>query len=87
MFIIDWFLSIADFIEEIRHGKRYGFGGFLWKLATFVCIFLAVLFFYLEWKIPGILAIGGTVVCFVCSCCRSVRDVRKKATESAGEKT
>ena len=82
MFIIDWFLSIADFFEEIRHGKRYGFGGFLWKLATFVCIFLAVLFFYLEWKIPGVLAICGAVLCFVFSCCRTVQEIRKKGTEA-----
>ncbi len=82
MFIIDWFLSMANFFEDIRHGKRYGFGSFLWKLAAFVSIFLAVLFFYLEWKVPGALAICGAVLCFIFSCCRTVQEIRKKETEA-----
>ena len=85
MFIIDLYLSIGNFFDDIRDGKRYGFGSFLWKLAVAVCLFLAFLFFYLRWKVPGIVAILGAVGCFICSCCRIVRDIRKQGTESAAE--
>ena len=87
MFIIDLFLSIADLIDDIRFGKRYGFGSFLWGLASSVCLLFAALFFYLEWKVLGILAVLAMIICGICSCCRVVRDMRKKATESAEEKT
>jgi hypothetical protein len=87
VFLIDLFLSIADFFDEIRFGKRYGFGSFLWGLASSICLLLAALFFYLEWKALGILAVLAMIICGICSCCRGVRDMRKKATESVEEKT
>lgn len=86
MLIIDLFLMIADFFEDIRNGKTYGFCSFLWKIATFVCLFFAALFFCVSWKVPGILAILSAVICLVCSCCRAWRDIRKKRSESTADR-
>ena len=85
MFVIDLFITLAGLCEEIRFGKRYGFGSLLWGMAFFAFLVLAVVFLHLEWKVPGILAILGAAICFFCSCRRAWRDMRKKETESAAE--
>ena len=82
MFIIDFFLMIAELFDDIRFGKRYGFGSFLWSMASFVCLCLVGVFFSLKWKLLGVLAILGAVICFICCGCRVVQDIRKKRTES-----
>ena len=87
MFLIELFGMIADAMDGICFGKRYGFGSFLWSIVSFVCLCLAGLFFSLKWKVPGVLAILGAIICFICCGCRVVRDIRKKETESAEEKT
>ena len=85
MFVIDLFITLADLCEEIRFGKRYGFGSLLWGMASFVFLVLAVVFLHLEWKVLGIPAILGAAICFFCSCRRAWRDMRKKHIESTKE--
>ena len=86
MFFVDLLSIFADLCDDIRFGKRYGFGSFLWSVASFLCLCLAGLFFSLKWKLLGVLTILGAVICFICCGCRTVRDVRKKRTETAKEK-
>ena len=85
MFVIDLFTMLADLCEEIRFGKRYGFGSLLWGMAFFAFFVLAVVSLHLEWKVLGIPAILGAAICFFCSCRRAWRDMRKKHIESTKE--
>ena len=78
MDLFDAFLEIADFIEDMRFGKRYGFGSFLWELACLVCLFVAVFSFSGGWYILGIISAVATVLCFVFSIRRCILDIKQK---------
>lgn len=84
MWIIDLFLSIADFCEDIRWGKRFGFGsvvwGWLWFLCSIATYFLFCFDLYVFAVIGGILA----VICFVCTLRRGWQEI-KKTRETVGK--
>ena len=73
-------LEIAD---DVRLGKRFGFGGFLWQLAFVASIFVTALFFYLDVYVLGVIGILGSVACFVSMIHRTCRDIRKKQETEA----
>lgn len=77
MFVIDFFLMIADMIDEVRFGKRVGFGGFLWGAGSVLCLIFAVLFFRFQLNAFGAIGLVGMVACLVCSIVRTWRDIVK----------
>lgn len=87
MFWIDLFITLADFVEEIWFGKKYGFGSFLWGCVSSVCFIFTVMFFYFDLNVLGAIGILGFIVCSGCSIYRAVRDIRKKSIDQVAKET
>ena len=77
MWLIDLFMAIATLIDDVRHAKRFGWGSFLWELASFACLVVTVISFAVDLIALGVAGIIGTVVCLVSACCRTWRDIRE----------
>ena len=77
------FMDLLAFMDDICFSVRYGWGTFLWGLATMICAVVTGLLFTFDLVILGVLAAIGTVVCLVLSCRQSSRDIRRKREEEA----
>lgn len=77
MWLIDLFMAVATLIDDVRHAKRFGWGSFLWELASLACLVVTVIFFAADLIALGVAGIIGTVVCLVAACRRTWRDVRE----------
>jgi len=78
MVFVDIFLAIADMIDDVRFGKRYGFGSVLWLLGCLACVFMIVFGFGKGLAILGAIGIVGTVLCFVLFIRRRILDIKQK---------
>ena len=75
--MLELFMAIATLIDDVRHAKRFGWGSFLWELASFACLVVTVIFFAVDVIVLGVAGILGSVVCLVVACRRMWRDIRK----------
>jgi len=86
MRLFEWFFALLGIADDVRFGRQYGFGGFLWGLACLFCIFFTDAFFDANIDVLGWIGIGGTVACFVGMIRCTIHEVYKKR-ETKGDKT
>ena len=83
MWVVELIMDIFSFVDDIRFASHYGWGSFLWGLATVVCGIVTYLFFYYDFVVLGVIGIIGTVTCLVLGCRQTWRDIRKKREAEA----
>lgn len=76
MIVIEIIMAIVDFVLDFLWGLRYGFGSWLWMVASLICLFLAVFLSDIHFAF-GILFGIVTVICFIMSCRCGNREIKK----------
>ena len=81
MWIIELIMDIFGLFIDIHHARRYGWGSFMWDLATWGCAIVTVIFFCAGLYVLGTLGIIASVACLIAGCRRFWHDVKSKSEQ------
>ena len=78
MWLLDLIMDIIGLLLDILHARRYGWGSFMWDLATWGCAIVTIVLFYAGLYVLGTLGIIASVACLVAGFRRFKHDVKSK---------